>query len=499
MEIEYIKTNELIPYKNNPRINDQAVEKVAESIKNFGFKVPVIVDEENVLIAGHTRVKAAKALGMGKVPTIRANDLTDEQIRAFRIADNKTGEFAEWDFELLQSELEDLEDEFTGFDEGNIDQLMQEYEDQQNGDYTENEEYDYETEIVEGVSGSLVDNFLVPPFTVLDTKQGYWQDRKRLWLSLGIKSETGRDQDLTYGDSGIGQDPGYYNKKNEVEKKLGRVISHDEFKEKHYAGGTMSSTSVFDPVLCEIMYSWFNTEKGKILDCFAGGSVRGIVAGKLGFEYTGVDLSKNQINANIEQLETIKDINVPPTWHNGNSLNIKEIVGEDKKYDLLFSCPPYHCLEVYSDNPEDLSNMGYDEFMAAYEKIIERSVSLLKENRFAVFVVGDIRDKKGFYRNFVGDTTNAFVKAGMTLYNEAVLLTQNASAPLRAKRPFVVARKLTKTHQNILIFYKGDPKNIRDNFPEINIAETLQKAQEDTQKENSINDKESEDEYGELL
>lgn len=106
----------LIPYINNPRINDNAVDAVAASIKEFGFKNPILIDKENVIIAGHTRLKAAKKLGLKEVPVIRIEDLTDKQIKAFRIADNKTTELAEWDFELLNIELEGLDDEFTGFD-----------------------------------------------------------------------------------------------------------------------------------------------------------------------------------------------------------------------------------------------------------------------------------------------------------------------------------------------------------------------------------------------
>lgn len=105
MKIEYQKVDALIPYENNPRINDGAVEAVAASIKEFKFRNPIIVDKNNVIIAGHTRLRAAKKLGLEEVPTIRAEDLTEEQVRAFRLADNKTAELAEWDFSMLDEEL----------------------------------------------------------------------------------------------------------------------------------------------------------------------------------------------------------------------------------------------------------------------------------------------------------------------------------------------------------------------------------------------------------
>ena len=109
LEIKYININDIKPYENNPRFNDNAVEYVKNSIKEFGFKNPVILDKDNVIVAGHTRVKSAKELGIEEIPCIYADDLTEEQVKAFRLADNKVAEMAEWDFELLDEELADLE------------------------------------------------------------------------------------------------------------------------------------------------------------------------------------------------------------------------------------------------------------------------------------------------------------------------------------------------------------------------------------------------------
>lgn len=120
MDIIEMSVDALIPYENNPRRNDKAVDKVALSISAFGFKVPIIIDADDVIVAGHTRLKAAKKLGLKTVPCIRADDLTDEQIKAFRLADNKVSEFAEWDEEKLLAELEELENidmSLYGFDE----------------------------------------------------------------------------------------------------------------------------------------------------------------------------------------------------------------------------------------------------------------------------------------------------------------------------------------------------------------------------------------------
>lgn len=108
LEVKMLKISELKPYEKNPRKNDEAAKYVAESIKSFGFKVPIVIDKDNVIVAGHTRYKAAKKLKLKEVPCIVADDLTDKQIKAYRLADNKVAEMSEWDFDLLNEELDDL-------------------------------------------------------------------------------------------------------------------------------------------------------------------------------------------------------------------------------------------------------------------------------------------------------------------------------------------------------------------------------------------------------
>ena len=110
MQIVYKKVNELIPYENNPRINDEAAEYVKNSIKEFGFKVPIVIDKNNVIVAGHTRLKASLELGLKEVPCIIADDLSEEQIKAFRLADNKVAEKSQWDFSKLDEELDSILD-----------------------------------------------------------------------------------------------------------------------------------------------------------------------------------------------------------------------------------------------------------------------------------------------------------------------------------------------------------------------------------------------------
>lgn len=284
-------------------------------------------------------------------------------------------------------------------------------------------------------SGLVAERFVIPPFTILDAKQGDWQERKRAWQSLGIRGEVGRDDTLTY--TGAAKSFDYYRVKEGI-----RTESVEQ------------GTSIFDPVVCELAYRWFSPEGGQIVDPFAGGSVRGIVAGALGRKYYGCDLRQEQIDANELQADSI-ETQVKPKWVCGDSM---DELPNAPLADMVFSCPPYGDLEVYSDNPNDLSSMEWHTFVAAYKRIIMRSVERMKPDTFACFVVGDFRDKKGHYRNFVSTTIEAFEECGARLYNEAILATSVGSAAMRVTKQFNAGRKLAKTHQNVLVFVKGDWK-----------------------------------------
>lgn len=280
-------------------------------------------------------------------------------------------------------------------------------------------------EIIEDVL--LRDRFIEPPFSVLDTKSGNWQKRKRAWIAKGIKSEVGRDV-KTFNIS-------------------------DWLKEKTTNGAmNISDTSIFDPALCEVLYHWFCPENGTILDPFAGGSVRGIVANYLGYKYTGIDIRQEQVDSNREQALDILPINNQPQWYVGDS-NVLLDGNWQTKFDMVMSCPPYADLEVYSDLEGDISNMPYDKFIKVYEEIIAKSCKLLKKGGYACFVVGEVRDKNGFYIGFVPDTIKAFEKCGMKYYNEAILLNALVAAGIRANGN-MKSQKLVKVHQNILVFKK---------------------------------------------
>ena len=234
-----------------------------------------------------------------------------------------------------------------------------------------------------------------------------------------------------------------------------------------------TGTSIFDPVLCEIAYRWFSPVGGLILDPFAGGSVRGIVAAKLGRQYIGHELREEQVAANRAQGDELcADDQFVPAWICGDSRNI-DFTCADVDADMVFSCPPYADLEVYSDDPKDLSTLKYADFRIAYFEIIKKACDRLKPDRFACFVVGEVRDKRGNYINFVGDTVLAFREAGLEYYNEAILVTAVGSLPIRAGRQFSAGRKLGKTHQNVLVFVKGDGKRAAARCGVVKVDESL--------------------------
>jgi len=358
-------------------------------------------------------------------------------------------------------------------------------------------------------AGAIVTRYAAPPFSVLDTRQGYWQERRRKWLALGIKSELGRGEagalkiskavsdtagldihpsmapgsarafgvDLMRGETD-GRDAGYnyaahkrrapgtgaipmtglagdWNKDMRAGPEADPTMPMDGADE--VEGPSAPGTSIFDPVLCELAYRWWCPPGGAVLDPFAGGSVRGVVAAMLGHPYTGIDLSRAQVEANREQAAQIVPPGLPmPTWIVGDSHLVLESLGEDE-YDAVFTCPPYYDLEVYSDDPADLSNLPtYGGFAVRYREILEKAAARLRTGRFATVVVSEVRDKTGAYVGLVPDTIRALQLAGLRYYNEAVLVNVAGSLPLRVQGQFEAGRKLGRMHQNVISAVKGD-------------------------------------------
>lgn len=453
----------------NYRIHGEENKRVInKSLEECGAGRSILIDRDNVVIAGNGVFEQAQKLGINvrvvesdgkELIVVKRTDLgaSDEKRKILALADNLASDKSEFDLELIDEDFDreilcdwDLEIDEAEFDE-ELDELPK-----------------------TNRTGILKERFIVPPFSVLDTKLGVWQERKRAWISLGIKSDSGRDGNITFTRSA--QSPRIYEVRNMLREKSGVDPSWDELIEYCQKNDIplMEGTSIFDPVLCELCYRWFNVGSGVILDPFAGGSVRGIVASKLNMPYRGIDLREEQIEANYKNAKEVlgDDRNeIYPVWKHGDSCDIdKHFYGMEA--DLVFSCPPYADLEVYSDDPKDLSTMNYDDFKQAYFEIIKKSCSMLKEDRFAVFVVGEVRDKQGAYRNFVCDTIKAFQDAGLNYYNEIILANVIGSLAMRAANQFNNSRKIGKNHQNVLVFYKGNLKNIHSNYPDLDLSES---------------------------
>lgn len=278
---------------------------------------------------------------------------------------------------------------------------------------------------------SLADKFVVPPFSVLDRRSGPWQDRKRRWLSIGMNPELGRDDGLTFsGDN-------------------------DDFVSGMIRDTGAATTSVFDPVLCELAYRWFSKEGASIIDPFAGGSVRGIVASHLGRRYYGVDIRQEQVTANQEQAG-IANQDCLPRWIEDDSVTHEYPSWET--FDFIFTCPPYADLEVYSDDPCDLSNMDYPEFLSGFKDAMGNACSHLVSDSFVVIVIGDARSKKGdgSYYGLTADTVNVMRELGLRLYNELVIIDPVGTLAVRSERQMRASCKVGRGHQTMLVFVKGN-------------------------------------------
>lgn len=291
-------------------------------------------------------------------------------------------------------------------------------------------------DLATGKPGAISDRYVIPPFSILDSRLDYWQKRRRWWLALGIQSELGRAEDMAFSTR-RGFDERYGIKEGDV----------------------ASGTSVFDPVLCEMAYRWWAPAGGSVLDPFAGGSVRGIVAAMLGHDYTGVDLSAAQVESNRRQAADILTDGQPiPRWIHGDSrVELASLPGSS--YDLVLTCPPYYDLEVYSDHPADLSNAPtYGDFLIGYRHVLSEAARALRPGRYAVVVVSEVRDRRGRFHGLVPDTIAALADAGLAYYNEAILVNAIGTLPLRITHQFEAARKLGRMHQNVIVAVKGEPE-----------------------------------------
>ncbi|MDP6999063.1 MAG: hypothetical protein QF569_23500 [Candidatus Poribacteria bacterium] len=274
--------------------------------------------------------------------------------------------------------------------------------------------------------GGLAKSLIAPPFSILDTRQGYWQDRKRWWKDkIGDSGET-RENTL-------------------IKSSLSSIV-----------GGA----SVFDPVLAEILCTWFGKKGFKVFDCFAGDTVFGYVSGKVGMDFTGIELREEQVALNNER---VKKDGLKARYINDDALNMDKHI-KNNSMDMFFTCPPYADLEKYSDLKEDISNMDHDGFFEVYKKCLTNTYSKLKENRFAVVVVAEARGPHDSLISLVPKTVDIMVRAGYKFWNEIILVNCVGTLAMRSGGVMKKKRKVGRLHQNVLVFYKGDTSLIKKEF-----------------------------------
>jgi len=450
-----IPLGDLREHPANPNQGDEGA--VCESLDAHGFYGAVLVQESTgIVFAGNTRLRSARDKGMAGIPGFWCQVDDDTRDRILSV-DNEATRKGRNDESKLVALLTGLAQqprglEGTGFDGDDLDALIA-------------------AMAFEGGGGgggpapearpSLADRFLIPPFSVLDARQGWWQERKRAWIGLGIRSEIGRGEEVK-GQRAANHDPELH---GERYAKGSRAYTSSEWvRSKGIKGNAahQSGISIFDPVLCEVAYRWFSPPHGHVIDPFAGGSVRGVLAAALGRTYVGNDLSAAQTAANAEQADELAAGGVldraSVTWTSGDSADwVAEL--EPESADLIFTCPPYLWLERYSDDPADLSTMTQDGFTDAFTRILRGAADALRPDRFAVVVIGDARDKRtGRLADLHGLTVECAAKARLALHTTAILVTACGSLPIRAAKQFEVSRILGATHQDVLVFVKGDRK-----------------------------------------
>ena len=509
MKTEIVKLSQIQVNGSNPRIiKDDKFDKLINSILVLPKMLvlrPIVVDDTFVALGGNMRYRALSAIedmsieeinnrlsGMRDfqrkteaeqeklslywatwkdnptAPIIRASELSEDEQREFIIKDNVG--FGEWDMDALANEWDSADLLDWGLDVWDDDYSNGDGSGSGNGDGSGSDE-----------TKSLNDAFVVPPFSIFDSRQGYWQERKKMWRErIGDMAESRtaklvQSVEMRYKD--------LYTRTMKHRKELG--ITFKEYIEKYVPKEVLEhedkkvlsqGVSIFDPVLSEICCKWFTPYEGaKMFDCFAGDTQKGLVFGMCGFEFTGVELRQEQVDINNR---VIAERGLPIRYICDDGQNVAKYF-EPESQDMLFSCPPYYNLDVYSDLENDASNQGtYEEFIAILKNAYTSALSCLKEDRFAVIVVGDVRNKtNGAYYDFVGDIKRIFREAGAALYNEIILVEMSSSAALRAAKS-MESRKVCKTHQNVLVFYKGDPSNVKKVFKPITLSQEENEAME---------------------
>lgn len=290
---------------------------------------------------------------------------------------------------------------------------------------------------------NLSDWFIVPPFSIINVSSDVWQSRKKIWMNRIKDKAQARPNKL------------------KVQYKAGMPSEQKAIDFMAIKGDT---TSILDPVLCEVLLHWFTEEGHTTFDPFAGDTVFGFCSSYKNRPFNGIELREEQVLFN----QSIIDVNgLDARYILDDAVNVKKHF-QKESMDFMFSCPPYADLEVYSDKENDLSNMDYDVFFEVIKQVYTDCFSVLKNERFAVITIGEVRHKiTGCYIGLVPKIIQIMMDAGFHYYNEIILNTPVGNLMMRAGRYMNQNRKIGKQHQNVLVFYKGNPNNIKKHFKKI--------------------------------
>ncbi len=264
----------------------------------------------------------------------------------------------------------------------------------------------------------LISRYLKFPDSVIDRRSGAWKALRSRWSHL---TDIGRDNVL------------YAPSHHEVGHQLNA-----------YSGGA----SRFDPALAHLLVHWYSKPGDTVIDPFAGGPIRGMVATELERDYHGIDLNATQVAIN----------QAAHPAHVGLWAATNATAWNPTAADLVLTCPPYGDLERYSDDPADLSTMEWSVFCAAVTEVAARTIAALRPDRYAVWVVSDIRDRHGQLRDLPGHVVHAHQAAGAIWLDDLIVIDPIGAGRLRAKRPFIRSRKTLRTHQRVLVFCTGSPR-----------------------------------------
>lgn len=413
LKIEYIPISGIKQYKNNAKEHPNGqVEQIAKSIEQFGFNDPIAIDETDTIIEGHGRLLAVKKLikdgrSWANKDTTKKGEVLLPIIRLNHLDDQAKKAYILAHNKLTMN---------SGFDLEILNAELADITDFNMGDFgfTEKTVDEEIAEKEQAAKEELSLTFTVPPVTVLDTRTELWQKRRNAWDTLI-------------------REPG--------------VVLED---------------STIDAVLAEILVQWFTplNENGRnVYDPFAGGAEVGFVASYMGKKYVGIDIRQEQVDANEN---TLSRQNLGGEYICDNGENIGQYIPNETQ-DLLITSPPYYDTHITSNDERDASNQKtYEEFYQIVDAVYTAAAKCLRENRFAIVIVQNVRNRTdASYYDLVADTKATFKRNGFVLYNELVLIKScdDTYGDIEMNN-----RRVKKTNEDVLVFFKGDANKIKDQY-----------------------------------